>query len=725
MHAKKMAYRCFVHCCQWLLVATLTICGAFLLSFTRVTLPTVQASDVENQSTPVILHPSSQEFPDVDGKRVVWQDARSGPTDIFMYDMDKGETVNVTQSPTWEVQPAIDGNIIVWKDGYKGIGIHGVDLATNTLFTVTAEHKDVSRPHLSGNIVVWADNRAGKDDWNIYGYAIDSATEFVISAEADNQADPQVDGLYVVWWDYQERIYLYNLETKAQQTILATRGARLPDVSAHDNLVIWQDMRNGNWDIYGYDLAQQTEIPLVVAPRDQGHAVVAHGLVAFQSRTEGSAWNIGLLTLIDGQNFILDLQSGAQTQVALADNLVVWQDIRNHTADIYSFTWSGEIPVIGTFAVTAPSYLQAGALPGGAVLLQWEDQADAEEGFVLERAQGITGTQWVEIGQLPANVTTYTDQPTQLDESYWYRVRARRANAYSAYSNESFNTTFTETPNLYELYLMTLINAARADPAAFGYADYPPVPPLAYNPKVAYSAHAHSQAILNSGFQFGHCDPIGRCPTERARAVGYPHLCAENLTTSFRTGPTAIAEANQGFLHSEGHRNNMLAADFTEFGVGHTFDRAKGDSTRHGQVTEVFCGNRAASLPALPTGAIFPYIGSTLTQFTYLVNFYSATGVAPSQAQVIIDGVAHPMTLHSGKASHGTYQLTLPLPAGADHAFYFAFALDANQPARWPATGVIPYPTVFAPAALPGSAIDPPAPTPTFRHLLYLPRVAR
>jgi len=41
-----------------------------------------------------------------------------------------------------------------------------------------------------------------------------------------------------------------------------------------------------------------------------------------------------------------------------------------------------------------------------------------------------------------------------------------------------------------------------------------------------YAAHSFSQAILNSGFQIGHCDLIGRCPTERAHAVGTTTLPA-------------------------------------------------------------------------------------------------------------------------------------------------------------------------------------------------------
>ena len=699
--------------------------GAFLLTIQpALAYSKLQPTTIQEQSQPIITHWASQEFAAVDGQRVVWQDARFGATDIFLRDLTNNTPpLNLTQSNSWEVQPAIDGDLVVWKDGYAGVGIHGINLSSNAIFTVTANQRDSSRPQLSNGVVVWADNRAGVQDWNIYGYDIAHATELVISDAPGNQHDPQIDWPWVVWWDYQEQIHLYNLTTQQQQTVLAPRGARLPDVSAADGLVIWQDARNGNWDLYGYNLGQQQEIALLIAPRDQEKAVIDHGVIAYQERTEGSAWNVALFDLARQANFLVEAQAANQTQVALSRNLVVWQDIRNHTADIFAWQWNGEAPVAGVYAVTAPAALQAGALPGGQVLLQWQDNATTEDGFVLERAQGITGTAWIELARLPANQTSYRDQPPQRAESYWYRLRAQRAGDFSGYSNESFATTFANTPNLYELYLMTLINAVRADPAAFGYPDYLPVPPLAYNPLVGYSAHSHSQAILNSGYQFGHCDLIGRCPTERAQAIGYAYNCGENLTTTFRTGPAAIAEANQGFLDSEPHRNNRLAADLTEMGVGHTFDSAKGDSGRHGQITEVFCGNPTVKPPALPVGAIFPYIGTTATNFTYLVNFYAADGKAPAQAQVVIDGVAHAMSLRWGRAGHGTYQYVQPLPAGEEHTFYFAFTLSNGQPARWPDTGVIPYPDVAAPATLP--QVDPPAPPRTFLHLVYLPHLYR
>lgn len=718
---------------SWMLVGLAFLFAALGLALKQHS-PTLAAARVvirannSDPATPVIQHPASQEFPDVDQQRVVWQDFRFGPTDIFMADLQTHTIVNLTQTDTWEVQPDLDGNIVVWKDGYHGIGIHGRNMATGQTFTVTEGHADTSRPRLSGNIVVWADNRAGVDDWNIYGYDLTKRTEFVIADAPGNQHDPQIDDNLVVWWDDNWHILLYDLATQQTMPIPGVSIRSVPDVSAVDHLVVWQDNRNGNSDIYGYDLTAQTEKPIVVEPEDQENVAIANGLVAFQSRVLGVPWNIQLHVLASDLTFVISENSNPQTQPAVNGATVVWQDNRSHQADIYQFAWTGVVPPIITHPVAAPSNLQVGAFPAGKIYLQWQDNALNETGLKIERAQGITGTNWTEIAALPANTTVYTDTPGVLDESYWYRVRAYNAQGVSVDSNESFNATFADTPTPAEWYLMTLINEARAAPGAFGYPAYPPVPPLAYNPLVAYSAHSHSQSILNSVFQFGHCDPIGRCPTERARAVGYhnPAGCSENLTTG-DTGAAAIEGANKSFLDSAGHRDNMLNSDAKEFGVGHTYDIEKGESYRHGQFTEVFCAQPGLVVSALPTGAVMPYTGTLATIFTYVVNFYSSAGLSPTKAQVFIDDIPHGLTLSTGTAALGTYRYSTALAVG-QHQYYFLFQYGQTINARWPQTGALAYPAVYDPdqpwTPTPAVTATPPTGT-SAKFQIHLPLVKR
>jgi uncharacterized protein YkwD len=211
---------------------------------------------------------------------------------------------------------------------------------------------------------------------------------------------------------------------------------------------------------------------------------------------------------------------------------------------------------------TAPQDLEVGAFPENKIMLRWVDTSPIETGFVIERGSGAMAASGFEIiARAPANTRHYEDNPPLLGETYWYRILAGNENGNSEYSNESFSATFDMTPNKDEQYLLVLLNEARADPGAFGYPDLEPVPPLAYNELLNYSARSHSQSILNSAFEIGHCDGIGRCPTERARAVGYIGGVGENLVQG-QTGPEWVESSNQAFMDSAGHRENRLSPGF-------------------------------------------------------------------------------------------------------------------------------------------------------------------
>ena len=265
----------------------------------------------------------------------------------------------------------------------------------------------------------------------------------------------------MVWWDDPEHVYLYDLNTGQTITVHATNGARFPDVSVQDRLVVWQEWHNDQWDLYSYQLDTHSEQALLVALGDQEIATVANGLVAYQQRQPGAAWQIFLYELSTQRAFPLSDDANPQVNAAAAGNHIIWQDIRNHQTDIYRFDWTGEQPPIAQHPVSAPIGLQVGAVTDGRLFLQWQDQATDEAGFQLERAQGITGTAWSLLATLPPNTTQYTDTPGSLGESFWYRVRAYNPQGNSAYTSDSFNSTVATVPSANELYLMALINEAR------------------------------------------------------------------------------------------------------------------------------------------------------------------------------------------------------------------------------------------------------------------------
>ncbi|WP_052391006.1 CAP domain-containing protein [Streptomyces sp. NRRL B-24484] len=91
--------------------------------------------------------------------------------------------------------------------------------------------------------------------------------------------------------------------------------------------------------------------------------------------------------------------------------------------------------------------------------------------------------------------------------------------------------------------------------------------PVALDAKVSAAAMAHSDDMVARHY-FEHADPEGRHADSRLRAAGYtPGWWGENIAYG-QPDPAAVMDA---WMHSEGHRANILNCHFTVIGVGVNF----------------------------------------------------------------------------------------------------------------------------------------------------------
>jgi len=87
-----------------------------------------------------------------------------------------------------------------------------------------------------------------------------------------------------------------------------------------------------------------------------------------------------------------------------------------------------------------PNGLQATANSSSQIVLTWSDNANNESGFYIERS---TGTGFVQIASVGANITTYSDNGLSAATTYQYRVSAHNTSGNSGYSNQASATTNT------------------------------------------------------------------------------------------------------------------------------------------------------------------------------------------------------------------------------------------------------------------------------------------
>jgi hypothetical protein len=83
----------------------------------------------------------------------------------------------------------------------------------------------------------------------------------------------------------------------------------------------------------------------------------------------------------------------------------------------------------------APSNLTATAVSISQINLSWTDNSNNETGFKIERCQGVSCTNFVEIATTAANATSFNNTGLARNTRYRYRVRAFNAVGNSGYSN--------------------------------------------------------------------------------------------------------------------------------------------------------------------------------------------------------------------------------------------------------------------------------------------------
>lgn len=92
--------------------------------------------------------------------------------------------------------------------------------------------------------------------------------------------------------------------------------------------------------------------------------------------------------------------------------------------------------------------------------------------------------------------------------------------------------------------------------------------PLVMDSAMLYLAREHSENMAKSGF-FSHRSGNGAMVDDRARDAGINDWrgIAENIAAN-KDAKNAVAMAIECWLKSEGHRRNLLSADWTRSGIG-------------------------------------------------------------------------------------------------------------------------------------------------------------
>ena len=111
---------------------------------------------------------------------------------------------------------------------------------------------------------------------------------------------------------------------------------------------------------------------------------------------------------------------------------------------------------------SAPSNLTASPKGGNEIDLAWLDNSNNEDGFIIERKEGLEG-QWAEGDTVNMNQHNYEDKELKPNTNYSYRVSAYNSAGKSSCSNEASAKTYDTTSVAPTDLKATTINSSQID----------------------------------------------------------------------------------------------------------------------------------------------------------------------------------------------------------------------------------------------------------------------
>jgi len=183
--------------------------------------------------------------------------------------------------------PDIYGNSVVYADGFD-IYRHQISTSTDTLIGTRSSYFSSDGPAIYANRVVWEEGGNIKAI-NLGTCASSPCPETTVSAAALTQRDPDIWNGIVVYTDGRngnDEIYMYNLGTSTE-TRITNNGAVQEHPQIIGDYIVWTDWRHTNAEIYQYRISTSTTTRITNHAADQTHPVVYGNMIAYRDDRNG------------------------------------------------------------------------------------------------------------------------------------------------------------------------------------------------------------------------------------------------------------------------------------------------------------------------------------------------------------------------------------------------------------------------------------------------------
>lgn len=281
----------------------------------------------------------------INGDRVAWEGLSPSESIVFLFNLTTGRQERISPGKRdafgdlYHETVAITGSDLA---GYRRVLLYSIPAGELTVLGIPgSKGKFQSNPALSDEYVVYEEYDSVTNDTEIMLYERATGRVKNISNHPADQRSPAIAGDIVVWEDLRSGngdIYLYTISRGGTVPVCADPSPqREPAVG--NRTVVWTDLRAGAGDIYLRDLETGTNRAIATGPAPQVRPAVSGDLVVWEDQGNGSG-DIRLYDHGTGREWIVSDHPSAQAGPSIDESSIVWADARYGTMNetLFLFT---------------------------------------------------------------------------------------------------------------------------------------------------------------------------------------------------------------------------------------------------------------------------------------------------------------------------------------------------------------------------------------------------
>jgi len=282
--------------------------------------------------------PRGPQNPYARGRWVVWQDQSDGNTDIYAQDITAASNpiIPVTHASTTQQNPRTDGRYVVWQgqqaNGSWDVYVDDLNGNTGPQAVTSTPGLDEVNPAICWPWVAYQARATGNSGaaWQVYARNLLSGQAFAVSPSTSDEVDADVQAARVVWQDFRDQgpgeVYFGDLQSGAVRRITTNIFAQLHP-AIYDNWIVWQDNRNVELDIYGFDLLRNREMQITSTPEDEFQPYLNGPWVICAENSLGAQTGNGRLIHLPSLVVVPVTRTATlKTVPSLAEGRAVWEE---------------------------------------------------------------------------------------------------------------------------------------------------------------------------------------------------------------------------------------------------------------------------------------------------------------------------------------------------------------------------------------------------------------